>query len=62
MEPTERKIFNRLEEEAAFPLPQRPVFHPKVGVAAAMEEYRHFKAAGMLVQWRERWRHVLDFQ
>lgn len=26
------------------------------GMAAALEEYRLFKAAGMLKQWRERWR------
>lgn len=29
------------------------------GHAAAMEEYRHFKAAGMLAEWRARWRDVL---
>lgn len=32
---------------------------PQAGMAAALEEYRAFKAAGMLNQWRERWRHVL---
>ena len=29
------------------------------GMDAALSEYRDFKAAGMLWQWRERWRHFL---
>jgi hypothetical protein len=30
-----------------------------IGMDAALEEYRHFKAAGMLNAWRERWKGVL---
>ena len=33
---------------------------PTEGMAAALQEYRTFKAAGMLAQWRERWRHILQ--
>lgn len=32
---------------------------PQTGMGAALEEYQAFKAAGMLKQWRERWRHIL---
>ena len=40
--------------------PQHPrAAQPKIGHAAAMEEYRHFKIAGLLHVWRDRWRHVL---
>lgn len=29
------------------------------GMDAALNEYQAFKAAGMIRQWRERWRHFL---
>ena len=31
------------------------------GIAAALEEYADFKAAGMEAAWRERWRHILKY-
>lgn len=39
------------------PRPGRPV--PTGGIEAALEERRHFKAAGMLDVWRERWKAIL---
>lgn len=39
------------------PRPGRPL--PTEGIEAALEEYRHFKAAGMLDVWRERWKAIL---
>ena len=45
-------------EEKPHPSPLRPT-PEKTGHAAAMAEYRLFKAAGLLVEWRRKWRHVL---
>ena len=39
--------------------PFRPGHQAQGGVEAALEEYRDFKAAGMLSAWRERWKNVL---
>ena len=39
--------------------PRRPCRGSLTGSAAAMEEYRYFKAAGMLSEWRARWKSVL---
>ena len=41
--------------------PTRPVRPNRLlaGMDAALEEYRHFKAAGMLSAWRERWKNVM---
>ena len=39
--------------------PVRPRHMAQGGVEAALEEYRDFKAAGMLDVWRERWKMVL---
>jgi hypothetical protein len=47
------------EAEEIRPPPLRPC-GALMGHAAAMEEYRHFKAAGMLAEWRRRWRDVLN--
>lgn len=57
--PRYTKIMRRPEEQKER-FPSRPGQAPKEGHAAAMEEYRYFKAAGMLREWRERWRHVLN--
>lgn len=46
------------EAEDIRPPPLRPC-GALTGHAAAMEEYRHFKAAGMLSEWRARWKSVL---
>lgn len=41
----------------------RPVLPlPTGGLEAARKEYRHFKAAGMLDVWRERWKAILSPQ
>jgi|GEM_PF-3386348 len=47
------------EMEDLRPPPLRPC-GALTGHAAAMEEYRHFKAAGMLSEWRARWKSVLN--
>lgn len=48
----------REEEEAKVKGPRRSL----TGHAAAMAEYKIFKGAGMLAEWRERWRHVLNLR
>ena len=47
-----------LEEKAKPPFREKPR-RPCFGLEAALEEWAAFNAAGMLAQWRERWRHVL---
>ncbi len=57
--PRYTKIMRRPEEERER-FPSRPGQRSKEGIDAALEEYQDFKAAGMLQQWRERWRYVLS--
>ena len=56
--PRYTKIMRRPEEERER-FPCRLGQRPKEGVEAALEEYQDFKEAGMLRQWRERWRGCL---
>ena len=46
------------EEKVKPPFLAKPR-RPRFGLEAALEEWAAFNAAGMLAQWRERWRHVL---
>ena len=46
-------------EETAKPAFLEKPRRPRFGLDAALEEWGAFKAAGMLAQWRERWRHIL---
>ena len=58
LRPRNKKIMRRPEEQKER-FPVRFGSSPKEGHAAAMEEYQDFKAAGMLAQWRERWKYLL---
>jgi hypothetical protein len=46
------------KEAQEIPRPLRPK-QLLTGAAAALEEYRYFKAAGILNVWWERWKFVL---
>jgi hypothetical protein len=46
-------------EECGKPAFREKPKRPRFGLDAALEEWTAFNAAGMLAQWRERWRHVL---
>ena len=47
------------EPEAGTKKPTAKATRPKTGHAAAMAEYRYYKAIGGLAFWRAKWRHVL---
>lgn len=49
-------------DQAPPPRPGRPRQEKAGGHAAAMAEYKTYKNAGLLQEWRERWRHVLNLR
>ena len=57
--PKRKRHYAALKEATNQPAKTRKPQRPLIGMAAALSEHKDFKAAGMLEQWRERWRHVL---
>lgn len=56
-----RHFYERLKQERQEQDEERKhrPTRPKDGIAAALEEYRAFKSAGLEKEWRERWKHFI---